>query len=316
MKKKTEHILILELSELKRRLNGYPADTLYEQTRDIGRLVMDYVPIAGDLANIRAALLDSAGAIKSPLFDKAVEALAGYWLSDNPVLRFAAILMWQEYNRALNDRTSNERLFDTLDDITLALRFNLVDNVKDWQEKNRKNPLGYLDNDFREYPVSIYYSEGMDAGEYAITDRSLLSIAVFYLKRIYDSGRYIQACPICRRSFVAKTVGMTTLCSEECRRIQGKENKRRFDERARDVSYERAFKNTYMYWYNKIKKLRKMELPQEKVDTFETAFKSFSKESARRKKQMIKEKSGAAEYEAWLLDQRNVIDELLERLGI
>jgi hypothetical protein len=71
-----------------------------------------------------------------------------------------------------------------------------------------------------------------------------------------------------------------------------------------------------MYWYNKVVKLRKMHLPETKTDRLEAAFRAFSKESARRKKQVIKEKSGAAEYEAWLLEQRNVIDGLLEELEI
>ena len=144
----------------------------------------------------------------------------------------------------------------------------------------------------------------------------LLNMAVYYLKRIYNSGRYIQNCPICGKSFVAKTVGMTTLCSDECRRVQGKENKRRFDERAREVSYERAYKNTYMYWYNKVKKYRGLDLPENKILEIENAFVSFGRESAKRKKEVGKDKAKSADYESWLLIQRNVIDDLLEKLGV
>ena len=316
MKKKTEKILIGELDEIKRYLSGYPCPMLFEQTRDIGHLVMDYVPAAGEFADTRVALMNSIGIKKSSLLENAVNTLNDYWRSDNPVYRFIAVLMWQEYRRAMRDPKSAERLFDTFDDITLALRFSLMKMVKNWQEQNRRNPLEYLDADFRKYPVTIHYSGGMDTDEYAITDRSLLSIAVYYLKRVYDSGRYIQTCPICGRSFVAKTVGMTTLCSDDCRRVQGKENKRRFDERAREISFERAYKNTYMYWYNKVVKFRKIHWPETKMEKIETAFKSFSKESARRKKQVVKDKSGAAEYEVWLLAQRNVIDELIEKLEV
>ena len=315
--KKKETILIGELEDVKRRLGGI-SDTqlLYEDTRDIGRLVMDYMPITERLADIRAAFTGRSGKNKSHFFFSQVNVLSEYYSSKNPIHRFTALLMWQEYNHALVDKNAARVLLDTLDDITLALRFHLIDFIKNRQEQNRNNPLEYLDNDFRKYPVSLYYSGGRKTMEYAVTDKSLLSIAVYYLKRIYDSGRYIQTCPICGKSFIAKTAGMTTLCSDDCRRIQGRENKRRFDERTRGVSHERAYKNTYMYWYNKVKKCQGLRLPNDIIEQIELAFNSFSKESARRKKEVGKDKSSVSEYESWLLMQRNAIDDLLKNLGL
>jgi hypothetical protein len=317
MKKKTEEILIGELKNVKQRLDGIrDASMLYETKRDIGRLVMDYVPIPIEIEDIRAALVGNTGKNKSIFFFSQTNAIAEYADSDNPIHRFTALLMWQEYNKALSDKKAAESLHDTIDDITLAVRFGLIDYVTRWQERNRKNPLEYLDREYRKYPILVYYSGGMNTNEYAMADRSLLPIAVYYLKRVYDSGRFIQTCPVCGKSFVAKTAGMTTLCSDGCRRVQGKESKRRFDERARDVSYERAYKNTYMYWYNKVKKCRGMNLPTDKMEKIEKAFSFFGQASAARKKEVGKEKDKAAEYESWLLMQRNVIDDLLKSLGL
>jgi predicted nucleic acid-binding Zn ribbon protein len=223
--------------------------------------------------------------------------------------------MWQEYHRALQDKNVSERLLDTLDGITTALRFNVMDMVKGWQEMNRKNPLVFLDHDFRKYPVSLYFGCDKETSEYAVTDKSALSIAVYYLKRVYESGRYIQACPICGRSFVAKTAGMTTLCSDECRRIQGKENKRRFDERAKRTSYERSSKNAYMYWYNKIARLRDMpEIPNHLLKKAESLFKAYTEESAKQKKAVAKKQTNPEVFEAWLLSQRDVIDKIMEKI--
>ena len=315
--KKTETIMIGEFNVLMQRLDAFKGSTLlYEKTRDIGMLVMDFVPIAENLADIRAALLDSTGKNKTSFFLSQIKALEEFYLSNNPIHRFTAILLWQEYNRTLNNKNAAESLLDILEDITLALRFNLIDFVKNRQTLNKNNPLEYLDSDFRKSPILLYFSNERKTTEYAMVDRNLLPLAAYYLKHIYDSGRYIQTCPICGKSFVAKTVGMTTLCSEECRRIQGKENKRRFDERTREVSYERAYKNTYMYWYNKVKKCQGMDLPKEKIAKIESAFSSFSKESASRKKQIGRGGANAAEYESWLLTQRNVIDDLLRKLGL
>jgi hypothetical protein len=96
------------------------------------------------------------------------------------------------------------------------------------------------------------------------------------------------------RAFVAKTVGMRTLCSDVCRRVQGRENKRRHDERAKGVSYERAAKTAYMYWYNKMVKLRGMGLTREKMDEAEGLFQSYMDEAARRRKQNSKHKPDCA----------------------
>jgi hypothetical protein len=105
---------------------------------------------------------------------------------------------------------------------------------------------------------------------------------------------------------------MRTLCSDACRRVQGRENKRRHDERAKGVSHKRAAKTAYMYWYNKMVKLRGMGLPREKMDEAEGLFKSYMDEAARRKKAVAKKDVNAAEFEAWLLSQRDVVDDFMK----
>jgi hypothetical protein len=222
--------------------------------------------------------------------------------------------MWQEYNKALHDRKAAENLYDRFDDITLALRFHMVDNVKEWQECDRKSPLQFLDTDYRKFPVELHFASDKNASEYAVTNISPLAIAVYYLKRIYESGRYIQTCPICGRAFVAKTAGMATLCSDACRRVQGRESKRRFDERAKNFPYERASKNAYMYWYNKMAKLRKMGLPENEMDKAERLFKTYTDEAARRKKDVAKKKADVARFETWLLEQRDVVDGFMDEI--
>jgi hypothetical protein len=138
---------------------------------------------------------------------------------------------------------------------------------------------------------------------------------VYYLKRVYDSGRYIQSCPICGRSFVAKTAGMTTLCSDDCRRVQGKENKRRFDERAKKTGYERSSKNAYMYWYNKIVKLRNTQgIPESLLEQAESLFKAYTDEAAERKNEVARKQAEPEEFETWLLSQRDVVDKIMEKI--
>jgi hypothetical protein len=317
MKKKTENIIIGEAEDVRRHLNGLPhGDFLFSDgKRDLGALVMDYTQSAIGIADIRAALVSSTDRRKSPYFGQAVESLASYYRSGNPIYMFTTLLIWQAYNRALHDKDTAVNLYDIIDDITLALRFHMVDEVKSWQEQDRRHPLRFLDTDHRKFPVELYFEQGKDAHEYAVTNVSPLAVAVYYLKRIYDSGRYIQTCPICGRAFVAKTAGMTTLCSDDCRRVQVRENKRRFDKRAKGISYEMAGKNEYMYWYNRMCKLRGMELTEKEMSKAERLFDSYKDEASRQKKKVIAKKADAAEFEAWLLAQRDVIDGFIDRLA-
>jgi hypothetical protein len=313
MKKKTEKTIIGELDDVRRCINGFPHGELYySAARDLGQLVMDFEPIAGEIADIRAALMDSVGGQESPYIAATADSLLSLYISDNPVHRFTALLMWQEYHRAKHDEKAAENLFDTFDNITLALRFNMIDYVTEWQGYDRSNPLRFSDFDFRKFPVTLYFADDRQTSEYALTDKSPLALCFYYLKRVYGCGRYTQTCPICGRAFVAKTAGMRTLCSDACRRVQGRENKRRHDERAKDVSYERAGKTAYMYWYTKIVKLRGMGLPKREIERVERLFKKYSDEARARKKAVAQRKADAAEFESWLLSQRDIIDELMD----
>jgi hypothetical protein len=92
------------------------------------------------------------------------------YASDNLVYRFTALLMWQEYCRARHDKVADRALLNTLEDITFALRVNMLDRVKRWQGYDRSNPLSYADSDFRKDAVTLFYAP--DASEYMMTDRS------------------------------------------------------------------------------------------------------------------------------------------------
>jgi hypothetical protein len=103
---------------------------------------------------------------------------------------------------------------------------------------------------------------------------------------------------------------MRTLCSDAYCRVQGRENKCHHDERAKDVSYERASKTAYMYWYTKMARLRGMDLPKREMERAERLFKKYSDEVRKRKKEVAYRKADAAEFESWLLSQRDIIDGL------
>ncbi len=89
-------------------------------------------------------------------------------------------------------------------------------------------------------------------------------------------------------------------------------NKQRFDEKAKTVDYERQHKNSYMYWYNKVKKLQK-ELPgSDKLAKVEAAFETFKAGNMERKTAMKDRMMPEKEYTDWLYRQQAVIDGLMQ----
>jgi len=63
------------------------------------------------------------------------------------------------------------------------------------------------------------------------------------------------------------------LCSEKCRNKQALQNKREFDERARDNNYDLLYKNECQNWKNKINKAKKTAgFPTARLDEMQFAF--------------------------------------------
>lgn len=315
IKNKEETIMIGEFESVKQYLNrGTYSDLIYFKKRDIGLLLQDFVLISNELADIKVILLDSTRRKKSDKFQWAKDRLKDYIYSENPIYAFTALKLWQEYRKSLTEKTLSENLLNVFDDITFPLRFNMLEEIKRRQEINKDNPIEYLDYDFRKYSVEIYYDFSDKTREYAITDTSTAALLTYYLKNIYNNNRYIQVCPLCDNAFIAKTMGMKTFCSEKCKRESIRLNKKRFDDRAKGLTFERAHKNGYMYWYNKIAKLRKSDIPKAELSKIEKTFQEFCDESNERKQLVKRGKKNASDYENWLIDKRKDIDMIMEKM--
>lgn len=315
IKNKKELILIGTLDTVRRYLDqGIDDNLIYFKKRDIGLFLQDFIPMPTELADITVSLLDSTDKRKSPNLDTSVGKLIEYSNSDNPVYAFTALLMLQEYESATKDKKLSEQLLDTFDDITYPLRFNIVEEVKRRQDINRLKPLEYLDYDQRKYPVQLLYDFSSKTKEYAITSNSTTSLLIYYLKRVFESGRYVQVCPMCDSPFIAKTSGKKTFCSDKCKRESIRLNKKRFDDRAKLTSYERAHKNGYMYWYNRMKILEENNVPYEIREDGKNAFSDFMKQLSLKKKAVKNGSLTSEEFEIWIVKTRDVIDKIMDKL--
>jgi len=305
-----EHIIIGELPEVMRYLRYGDGQILMQAKRPFGSFILDCSqPIANDLADVRAILSSSVGKKKSPFFDRSVDILSSLWQSDNLVYRFVAVRVWQEYHRACGDKDID--IYGNIEAIILPLMFHLENDILEWQEYEPQNPMGFLSNDYFFHPASVLYAKGKVLTEYMAADISLLPLVVYYLKSVYIMKTYLQKCKRCGKLFRANTANIPTFCGDECKKEQNRENKRRFDEKAKETPYEAAYKTNYMYWYNRMAKLRKSASGTDRLIDAEGAFNTFCNEAVKRKKAVANGEADDREFETWMLMQRDVIDALL-----
>ena len=297
-----EHILIGELQEVQHFLSSAEnSKLLINKKRPFGSFILECsVPIANRLADVRAALADSTGKRKSPYFENSKEILEDLWNSDNLIYRFIAVRIWQEYEKACEIK--NYDLYGGIEKISLPLMFSLTNDIKTWQENDPQNPLYQLDSVYFSAPALVLYS-AKGVKEYYTANDSLFPIIVYYLKTFYKEKTYIQSCKLCGKLFRANTANIPTFCSPECKREQGKINKRRFDEMAKNTPSETAYKKQYMFCYNRIMKLRKNAPNAELLSEAEKMFKAFCKEALRLKKQVQSGRMTDADFENWMFQE-------------
>lgn len=137
-------------------------------------------------------------------------------------------------------------------------------------------------------------------------------LIIYYLNRLQDWGLCFRKCKICGNIFLAKSQRYE-LCSDQCRKAQALQNKRDFDERARENNYDLLYKNECQNWRNKInKQKKKSDFPEERMEEINTAFDKFKKEALQRKNLVKTGKASPKEFTDWLYAQSTIIFKLCE----
>jgi len=321
--KSKEHVLIGELNEVQRYLRGYKqAVILAEEKREIGTFAKEcFFPMAGEMANLQIGLSEGLENEKAPLFEASKEFLQSIYQSDNVCHRFLSIRLWQEYHatKAVYGKRhqSNENkeyintLIDRIEDLTLPFRFSIENDIMTWQCDHPKFPMRYFNEEYYRYPCGLLWAGNLANDEYGFATVSLMPLLMYGLKRIYDNHLYFQRCKLCSRLFLAKTANIPTYCGEDCKREAVRLNKQRFDKKAKRLSYERQHKNSYMYWYNKVKKLQKEAPGSDRLAAVEAAFEKFKTGNAERKTAVKDGHISEKEYIDWLYRMQGEIDMLM-----
>jgi len=162
-----------------------------------------------------------------------------------------------------------------------------------------------------ESQVELWYPVSKRPFECVVASASFQPLIFYYLHKVEAWNFVYSECKVCGKYFLARSRHYE-LCSNDCRKAQAVQAKREFDERAKESDIEQTHENTYYYWYNRVRKLKRAKTPDaDKISLVSGAFEIFRKEAVKRKGMVKRGEMRAAEFSSWLFKQQNEVDELM-----
>lgn len=317
--KMKERILIGEELQIRFRLQGYAdAEVLCDITRPLGTMLSTFEHDQDGEWN-RFGLMPLREALHSnrwqqPALEKtAGEFLAKKYLTDDPVRMYAAFRIWNGYLLAREPRDREaacERFMRKAERFTATFMGSPPLSFDD--STGKPSQLNISHHIFGSVPLEdtrldLWYPDNKRKMECVAAYVSLYPVIAYYLSRLNDWGLYFRKCRVCGKVFLAKSLRYE-LCSDKCRKKQALQNKREFDERARDNNYDLLYKNECQNWRNKINKAKKTPgFPSDRLEAMQAAFETFKKEALQRKQAVKKKAASPKEFSDWLFCQSNII---------
>jgi hypothetical protein len=324
-RKQKDRVLIGELCEIRSALNGSDsARVIVDSQRPIGSFAADCMQsIPGIVADIQTELGRGEIDCNSNYWNVAVGELNQLYNSDNLCFRFYALRIWQEYQfrqekikrhyfkkQSIDD--FDPPFIDFVEDLTLPSRMSLESYIMEAQNSPFDDPLDNFDNIFLDGTANFFYTNQSRFQKYVVANTDMMPVMLYSLDKIYRNHQYFQRCKVCHKLFLAHTANIPTLCSDKCRRKQARQNKRKYDSVKKNISYEKDYKNNYMYWYNKLAKLKMIDGMNYKP--FEKAFQTFCMDARAKKKAVKNGQSSAPDFGDWMLSQREKADTIMSQL--
>ncbi len=325
-KKMKERIVAGKEAAIRSRLRGNPdAEVICDAVRPLGTFLIDFEQDPDGewnrlaLAPLREALHTNRW--KQPDLEKAAGSfLSRKYQTGDPVRQYAAFRIWEGYlavREYRNRSAACDRFIESVSPFTLAFQTNTTTDFEKRTgrpaplDPSHRLPAQLLSEDTR---LDLWYPDHKTGLECACAYASFYPVMIYYLNRLKDWGLHFRQCKVCSRFFLAKSQRYE-LCGEKCRKAQSLQNKREFDERARENNYDLLYKNECQNWRNKINKAKKTDgFSAEKLEEMKNAFESFKKEALQRKKLIRTGESDAKEFMDWLYQQNNIIVTLTEEL--
>jgi len=320
-KKMTERVVIGRSNEAALRLERGLGEVYYDETRPLGSLLIGLDADRDRLWNVNAGILRESYGKAIPLMSArwkhaalVADFLTEKYKSGEPSKMFAAIRTWEEYLNCFNLNHGADLLTERL--AALYRPFFLYAENRPWEEL----APGALSAALRDTDseIALWYPVKKRPFEVVVAFSSVLPVIQYYLHKLNEWGYVFQQCKICGKYFVAKSRHYE-LCGDECRRVQARENKREFDERAKGDKLEQLHENAYNYWYNRLRKLKKGNANNaantEKAAAVSAAFKEYRREAVKRKAAVKSGDLSFSDFAAWLVEQQNAVDRLMDEVN-
>ena len=321
MARQTERVIIGEMKEIARYFEGCvnPEPViLVDEVRPMGTMISELFETRPlDAIDAATGFRPDMVHHRPDLLEKAMRVTEELYASSNLVWRFAALRLWQEY-QAVKGLPETREINDGLDQIIYPVRTSHEQQIKSWHMVYTYSDLyRFLGGEYFDFPAWVMYQAGRPMTVYHVTDFSILPLYVHYLNTVYTKQAFFQYCKRCGRLYVAHTTKVKGFCSEECRKAQQRENRKKYDDSVKGDAAESNYRAAYMYWYNRMKILRRNpDVDAGRMAELETAFKAFRDEATERKRDVQRKKADVGAFMAWLDEQRGRFDELAEGLPL
>ena len=318
-KRMKERILIGDAQQIRFRLEGSEdASVLYDVTRPLGTLLVDFEHDEDGTWN-RLGLMPLHDALHTnrwmqpELERRSGDYLRGRFQSGDPVAVYLAARVWNGYLLAREPRDRDaacDRFMAEMSVLMAALHGERPLELD--AETGRPRTIDLSARFYGHVPAAdtqldLWYPAGKRVTECVAAYASFYPLITYYLNRLNDWSLCFRRCKVCGRVFLAKSQRYE-LCSDKCRKAQALQNKRDFDERARENNYDLLYKNECQNWRNKINKAAKLDgFPPEQLAAMRTAFEAFKKEALERKRVVKQNAASPKEFSDWLYQQSNVI---------
>lgn len=319
-KRQKEHIVFGASSQVRSCLEGRTGfSVLFDAERPLGTLLVEHESQSQAEWNFGAhSLLAEALAFpigKAEQVKSAKKFLDHMLSSNNAICRYTAcrsLSVYEHLQTPLGSSSSKGEYENAAFNVSRS--FNQVI----WGDKKNRSVSQSL-NHLREHlehhgftqdlSAEIRYPGRAGKDEWIIVTNSLYPVILYYLTRLDDWKVCFCKCSNCGKIFVAPSKHYS-LCSAVCRKAQGRQNKREYDERAQRNGYDIDYKNTSQRMRNRLSSLKKQpNITTDELQKVQDAFASFRK-CALQKKKNIKTPKDRKEFQNWLFSQERAFEDM------
>lgn len=318
VKNQKEYVWVGPEYEVRNALRGRDATLCVAQTRPLGAFWDEFGKQTAEgwsdaVWALCGALTARRAAERKEQEQQARELLSQLAGNDNAAMVYVAFQLWEMYLRCCQGR-DKPRAAEALREYAGLLISPFGEYTPEMVNLLNGKPVTPIWNSDEDAQLQIWYPCGKIPFECAVVSRSLRPMLIYYRQRIMDAGLVLRVCTNCGRIFFANSA-RAGLCSEKCRKASRKKARTAFEDKAKGQPYEQAYEREYMFWYNRIAKLKKEKAPPEQLQAAQDALKQFRREAVRNKDRVKMGTMAEKKYESWLIEQEKVILSIIEADG-